>query len=131
MPLSRWELLLYALAILGLLVWTSRSRERMVSLPQVNRLAQKIQDSPVPKTDADNQNIVQLTRKAFEGSDEADAYYTQLKTKFDPSPLGENGPNPNWKPYIQDLRTEILKKELKLQKDEMRASKAASLAKTL
>lgn len=129
MPLSRWELLLYAVAILLALLWTSR--EPLVNPDQYVKLDTKIKESTIPKTEEDETKRKELFKRVLAGSDEADGYYTELKTKFDPSPLGENGPNPNWRPYIQDLRKNILKKELKMQKDEMTAAQAMSLARNL
>lgn len=59
---------------------------------------QKIAASPLEKTKEDNDAIQKLAVGVFHGSDEADAPYTILKTKFDPSPLGANQPNPDYKP---------------------------------
>ena len=64
-------------------------------------------------------------------SDEADAPYTLLKTKFDPSPLGLNTPNPDYKPYVRDLRRDILKKELKLDKAELKGELALQVSRML
>lgn len=71
-----------------------------------------------------------LMAGVFRESDEADAPYTILKTKFDPSPLGDNTPNPNYKPILRDLRKDILKKELKLDKSELKGEVALQVARS-
>lgn len=67
----------------------------------------------------------------FQNSDEADAPYTLLKTKFDPSPLGLNTPNPDYKPYVRDLKRDILKKELKMDKAELKGELALQVSRML
>lgn len=91
----------------------------------------KISESALPKTEEDNQNIQKMARAVFENSDEADAPYTLLKTKFDPSPLGLNTPNPDYKPYLRDLRKKILKQELNVDKAELKGEVALEVSRML
>lgn len=73
-------------------------QEDAVDFDKYNRLMVAISKSGVPPTEEDNKQIQKMARAVFENSDEADAPYTLLKTKFDPSPLGLNTPNPDYKP---------------------------------
>jgi hypothetical protein len=45
--------------------------------------------------------------------------------------LGLNTPNPDFKPYLRDLRRDILKKELKLDKAELKGELALQVSRML